>query len=282
MRLGIFAKTFVRPTLEATLDAVRLYGLDCVQFNLACADLPTLPEKIDSGLRKRIRGALRERQISMAAISGTFNMAHPEESVRRDGLKKLLTLAEACRSFGTRIITLCTGSRDPVDMWRRHPDNDSTDAWMDLLITMTEANVIGKIANVTLALEPEVGNIVDSAKKARRLLDQIRSPCLKVVIDPANLFHEGELKRQHEILDEAFELLGNDIVLAHAKDLTRDGEAGHAAAGTGLLDYDYYLSLLASNGYDGPLILHGLRETEVRESAAFVRGKLDRLSAKEI
>ena len=47
-----------------------------------------------------------------------------------------------------------------------------------------------------------------------------------------------------EILDEAFTLLGEHIAFAHAKDLDRDGEAGHLAAGKGLLDYDQYLSLL--------------------------------------
>ena len=39
------------------------------------------------------------------------------------------------------------------------------------------------------------------------------------------------------MLDEAFALLGRDIVLAHAKDLDHDGEAGHLPAGKGLLDY---------------------------------------------
>ena len=32
---------------------------------------------------------------------------------------------------------------------------------------------------------------------------------------------------------EAFELLGRDIVLAHAKDLNRDGDAGDVPAGCG-------------------------------------------------
>ena len=48
----------------------------------------------------------------------------------------------------------------------------------------------------------------------------------------------------HDILGEAFDLLGPDIVLAHAKDLNRDGDAGDMAAGTGVLDYDFYLSQL--------------------------------------
>ena len=76
-------------------------------------------------------------------------------------------------------------------------------------------------------------------------------------MDGANIFHTGELPRMREILDEAFALLGEDIAFAHAKDLDRDGEAGHLAAGKGLLDYDQYLSLLNDINPDIPIVLHG-------------------------
>jgi len=64
----------------------------------------------------------------MAAISGTFNMCHPEQAERAKNLVRLRVLAGACRPLGVSVITLCTGSRDPQDMWRRHPDNDTPEA----------------------------------------------------------------------------------------------------------------------------------------------------------
>jgi len=93
-------------------------------------------------------------------------------------------------------------------------------------------------------------------------------------MDGANLFHAGELADMHGILDRAFDLLGGDIALAHAKDLSRDGDAGHEAAGTGLLDYGHYLRLLGEAGFDGALVLHSLEESQVHESLAFVRGQM--------
>ena len=74
----------------------------------------------------------------------------------------------------------------------------------------------------------------------------------------------------HDMLDEAFELLGPDIALAHAKDLIRDGAAGDRAAGSGVLDYGYYLALLGRSGYRGPLIMHSLHEDEVARTVAFL------------
>ena len=212
--------------------------------------------------------------MEMAAVSGTFNMIDPDRARRLDGLRRLGVLASACRGMGTSIITLCTGTRDPEDMWRRHPENDSDGAWSDLVESMGRALELAEAHDVVLAFEPELANVVDSAGRARRLLDELRSPRLKVVIDPANLFPAGQLPRMREVLDEAFALLGRDVVLAHAKDLSRDGEAGHEAAGRGVLDYDHYLHLLRAGGYDGPLILHGLAETQVASSVAFLREKL--------
>jgi sugar phosphate isomerase/epimerase len=282
MRIGIFAKTFVRPTLAETLDAVAEHGIRTVQFNMACAGLPSMPDQIDPALATTIRHELAARGIGMAAVSGTFNIIHPDLEQRRAGMRRLRVLAAACHDLGTTVITLSTGTRDPENMWRRHPDNDTPDAWRDTIAALREAVQIAEEYAVTLAFEPEVTNVVDSAAKGRRLLDEIGSPQLKVVMDGANLFHAGDLPRMREVLEKAFALLGNDIVLAHAKDLSRDGDAGHEAAGTGQLDYDLYLALLRRAGYRGPLILHALAEEQVDSCVAFLRQKGAALDAEEV
>lgn len=271
MKIGIMDGTVVRPTLEGTLDAVLEYGICHMQFNLGQVDLADFQERMDTSLCDRIRNAFDTRNMTMAAISGHFNMIHPDVQKRHAGLQGLRVLASTCERLGTSVITLCTGTRDPTSIWRRHPDNDSQEAWTDLVASMRQAVQIAQEYGVTLAFEPEVANVVDSAQKARRLLDEMGSPYLKVTMDGANVFHAGELPRMREILDEAFALVGQDIALAHAKDLDHDGEAGHLAAGTGLLDYKHYLSLLNKLEFDVPVILHGLTESELPESLAFVR-----------
>jgi len=274
MQIGIMARTFIRPTLEATLDAVADHGIQCIQFNFTCTGLPEMPERIDPELCDSIRREMGAREMTMAATSGTFNMIHPDPQEREDGLRRLREMASVCDRLGTSVVTLCTGTRDRQSMWRRHPDNDLPEAWADLLVSMREAVKIAEENDVILAFEPEVSNVVDSAVKGRRLLDEIGSPNLKVVMDPANIFHKGELPRMKEMIDEAFDLLGDDIAIGHAKDLDRDGAAGHKAAGTGLLDYRQYLSLLVNVGYDVPLILHGLSEAEVDGCVAFLGEKM--------
>jgi sugar phosphate isomerase/epimerase len=281
VRLGIFAKTFSRPSLEGVLDAVVAHGLHETQFNMSVAGLPSMPQEIDKSLADRVREAAARRNVAATAVSGTFNMAHPDEEVRGDGLRRLGVISGSCGRLGTSTITLCTGTRDRDNMWRRHLDNGTQAAWRDLLTTMQVALETAEEHGVTLAFEPEINNVVDSALKGRRLLDEMRSPHLKVVMDAANLFEPEDsarrLSRSEEVLYEAFELLGDDIVIAHAKDVRASGEV--VAAGRGDLDYDLYLKHLAEAGYRGPLILHGLGEDEVEESVAFLRERLDAASA---
>ena len=273
MQPGIFAKAFARPTVEEVFAGVAAHGFGCVQFNFACAGLPSLPDRIEPKLADGVRKAAVERGIAIAAVSGTFNMIHPDPKERHDGLRKLGVIAGACQRLDTRVVTLCTGTRDPEDMWRRHPNNDSVEAWRDLLVTLTEALAIADPHGVTLGIEPETGNVISSARKARRLLDELKAPRLKIIMDAANLFRPGDLPRMKEILEQAFDLLGPDLVLAHAKELDVTGRAGGLAIGSGLLDWDLYLTLLNRVNFAGPLILHGFNESQVAASVAFLRQK---------
>lgn len=273
--LGIFAKTFLRPTLEENTDAVVDAGFQVVHYNMACAGLPPMPEQIDPNTILAVRRALGARAVTVVGLSGTFNMIHPDAEQRATGLRRLAELARNATALGTSVVSLCTGTRDAVDMWRGHPDNTTPEAWADLRQSMERALAIAEDADVTLAIEPETANVVDSAHSARRLLDELGSQRLKIIIDPANLFLPANRHRMTEVLEEFFDLLGEDIVQAHAKDVIfENGEVAHVAAGTGVLDYSTYLSLLVALPRPVPLIIHGLAEIQVPASRRFVAAQL--------
>jgi sugar phosphate isomerase/epimerase len=211
----------------------------------------------------------------MAAVSGTFNMIHPDPAKRQDGLRRLAVMAQVCRLLNTTTITLCMGSRDAENMWRSHPLNRSPEAWRDLIESLSAALEMTEATGVTFGIEPETANVIDSAANARRLLDEMKSPRLKIILDAANLFLPGDGRRMKSIIDEAFDLLGGEIVAAHAKDFRDTGATvDHVAAGKGILDYGHYVAKLHSAGFSGPLILHGLEENEVSDSRRFVQAAL--------
>jgi sugar phosphate isomerase/epimerase len=274
MILGIFAKSLPRPTFEQSLDAVAALGLHAIQFNFSCVDLPTLPARVEPGVITRVRRACEEREIQIAGVSATFNLIDPDENRRRENLARLPVIAAATRGLGCELITLCTGTRDAADMWRAHPDNSTPAAWGDLLASFAQAIPIAEQHDVLLGVEPEAGNAVSSARKARQLLDELQSRRVRIVLDAANLFHPGAVANVRDTIAEAFQLLGTEIVMAHAKELAADGTVSPLPPGRGVIEWDYYLDTLARVADDIPLLMHGFPETDVPAATRFLRAKL--------
>jgi sugar phosphate isomerase/epimerase len=269
MRLGIFAKTFPGTDPHTVLAQVKAAGFDVAQYNMACSGLEAMPAQISAGIAQAVQDAALKTNVDVAAVSGTYNMIHPEIAKRQDGHARLAVLAEHCAAMGTSLITLCTGTRDAVDQWRHHPDNNSTSAWSDLLASMEIALAIAEKHNVTLGIEPELANVVNSAVKARTLLDTFKTPHLKIIFDAANLFEVEALEDQRRIIAKAIDLLGSDIIMAHAKDRNFDGS--FATAGKGVLDFPHYIACLRTLDFKGPLVTHGLAAAEANAVAKYLK-----------
>jgi len=281
MQLGIFARTFSRPGFVETFDAVKEHGLNCLQFNFACAGLSSMPESIEPALAHRIRAAIEAKSLSMAAVSGTCNLIHPDPIQRAKNLNCLRTIIRAAREIGTQIVTLCTGTRDAQDMWKAHPENSSPEAWHDLLRSIEPLLTIAEEYGIMLGIEPEPANVINSAQSADKFLREVKSTSLRIVFDAANLVASHGIEQQSRVLSEACDLLGSEIVIAHAKDLVVAGSPGvnpsytTVAAGKGQLAYDFYISILQKAGFVGPMILHSLNEDEVPEAIGLMREKLN-------
>ena len=267
--LGIFAKTFERASVDAVFAAVASHGLSTVQFNMACIGLPSLPGPVPDAVPAAVRAAAERHGIRIAALSGTYNMIHPDRAVRRDGQTRLAALIALAPRLGTPIVTLCTGTRDAEDQWRGHPDNGTAAAWRDLVEALAALLPAAEAAGIVLAVEPEPANVVDGARRARCLLDELASPALGIILDPANLLDDCTPSASRARIDEALALLGPAIVLGHAKD--RDAGGAVVPPGQGVVDFAHLLAGLDQVGFAGALVMHGLAEGEVGAATAHLR-----------
>jgi len=269
MQIGIFAKTFSATGAQPVFDAVKQSGYEVAQFNMACLGMPSMPETIAPAIADEIAKASAASGVAIAAISGTYNMIHPDPAVRANGLARLATIIRAAPLMGTQLVTLCTGTRDAKDQWKHHAENSGGEAWRDLLEELGKALVLAEENNVDLGIEPELANVVSSAKQAKRLIDELKSPRLRIVLDPANLFEVASPRESQVIIAQAVDLVSDCIVMAHAKDRRANGE--FTAAGSGVIDFPHFIDCLRHAGFDGPLVTHGLNEPEAPGVAAFLR-----------
>ena len=255
MYSAIFSRTYPMKDISAVLDVVAADGFAGIQANLSSAGLASLPDTLPAGTGLQVRSAADTRGIRIAALSGTYNMAHPDATVRQASRVGFRNVIKAARQMGAPVVTLCTGSRDPHDMWKFHPDNYGEAAWNDLRAELGFALALAQDAGIQLAIEPEPANIIREAKAAERLLQEMASRHLGIILDAANLLTPETLPKQHGIMNEAADLLGDALLLAHAKDIDASGHV--VAPGEGSVDLVAFARTLHTVGYDGALIAHG-------------------------
>lgn len=270
MRVGIFESIVSVSTLDQKFEAVAGMGFSAVQLDLASVGLETVPDEIPEPAVTEIVEASNRHGIAIAALSGTFNMIDPDLSARSSNLSRLLGLIEFAPSIGTNVVTICTGTRNASSMWRRHPDNDSEEAWADLLESLAPALRAAEVNGVVLGVEPEPANVMSNAPRARRLIDEVGSAYLGIVADPANLLAGDRGLDPEVVLTNAFDLLGDRIVLAHAKDLGGGGE--FCPAGTGIVPWSHFRRLLKAANYHGSVICHSLTVADVPVAIEALRG----------
>jgi sugar phosphate isomerase/epimerase len=273
MRIGIFAKTFPGSSPFEVLKAAAGAGYQSVQYNMACSGLGSLPDRISDDAADAVRDAARAAGVGIAAISATYNMIHPSLAIRQAGRRSFEAIASQADRIGSRLLTICTGSRDPDDQWRHHPDNGTDMAWSELLEEFGHLIAIANRFDIRIGVEPELANVVNSAQKARALLDAMGSARIRIVFDPANLFEQEGADERRRIIETAADLLADRIEIVHAKD--RDAEGRFVTAGQGLIDYVHYFATLRRVGFDGDVITHGLDADEAAGVAEFLQSAWD-------
>jgi sugar phosphate isomerase/epimerase len=272
MRVGIFAKTFAGSDPGTVLKAAADAGYQSVQYNMACSGLSALPDLVTDQAAEAVALAAQANGVAIAAVSATYNMIHPDLNIREAGRTSFAAIAAKARMMGAGLLTVCSGSCDPDDQWRHHPDNGGSEAWSQMLREFGYLITVAEQHDLRIGVEPELGSVVRSSVKAVELIRTMQSERIRIVFDAANLFETATAHERKRIIEDAVEQLGPHIEIAHAKDRTGDGN--FAAAGKGVIDFEHYLAALQNAGFAGDLITHGLSAEQAPDVAAFLESCL--------
>lgn len=277
MNLGIFSRTYSLAGTDPVFARIAQDGFQSTQFNFSSAGLPSLPQQWPEVSVQEVISAARRHDVTICALSGTYNMAHPDAGRRQADRVGFANVVRAARALQAPLVTLCTGTRDANNLWSAHPDNASASAWSTMRGEVDFALELAERHGVSLGVEPEPANVVTDAVDARRLLDEVGSPRLKIVMDAANLLPPEKQARQREVFSEAAALLGGDLALVHTKDVGANGDA--VAAGKGIVDFRLFLTSVLSTGYRGPLVSHNFPAGDAAQVSGFLRRVLGELGS---
>jgi len=271
MQLGIFSNVYQDATHAEVAARISEAGFSAVQLTLGRGAGPAEGLLLDQARAERIRRAYEDQGLRIAAISGYQNLVHPDHAVRRRKIEALKQMLRFARALGSPIVATETGTFNPLSDWDTDAYNHTEGAWRQFRDVIQELVEEAQRHDAVLALEAYVMNVVSSAERMARILDEVPSRHLAVVMDPTNYFYPQTLPDMAAVLEEIFALVGHRIVLAHAKDVRPGmGKCDLPAPGQGQLDYRHYLALLRQRGYDGALIIEHLGEAEVPAAKAYV------------
>ncbi len=277
MRTGVCTTDFEHEgqplrNADSLFAVIRGYGFEAVQFAFSSIAetgfVPTgeieIPAAIPYAAVLQADRAARKYDLPIEVINGTFNMAHPDSAVREEGLRRFAILVDAAAALGAKSISLCSGSRNAAHLWTWSPDNDTQEAWDAMFDTISRAVALAEKGGITLAIESEAANIIDTPENARRVMDEVGSPNLKMILDCANLFHRGKAHPENvqDVIGHAFDLFGKDIVIAHGKDIREGDGIEFCGTGRGIVDFAFTARKLREAGYTGDMFLHGIYDED--------------------
>jgi sugar phosphate isomerase/epimerase len=149
--------------------------------------------------------------------------------------------------MGVRTFVTEAGHYEPEGPTRSVAYHFHEEVWKSMLTTVRQLAKLAERHDVTVLLEPFFGGFLASAKRTRMFLQEIDSPRIRALLDPANLLEVNDL-------EEMFDQLSPWIDCLHAKDRKLHVDQG-VGAGQGDLDYRKFVSLAARHTPQAPLIL---------------------------
>jgi sugar phosphate isomerase/epimerase len=218
---------------------------------------------------RRVQSAFAGAGLEICQVNGAYEaLVNPNEALRALGVRELSALVRLGGFLKTPSVYVRPGGMNPRGHWWPHPDNHTSATFDRLVDSLKQVCRIAEGDGVTLAIEGHVLSPLDSARRVRDLLDAVASPALKFNVDPVNFI--GSVADAHDtrrVLNELFDFLGTDTVVAHAKDVglgeTLVLHIDEVPLGTGNLDYALFLRRFEQACPTGYILIEHLSDEEI-------------------
>jgi len=228
-----------------------------------------------------IRAALKENDFVMFEVGGYRNILHTDESARQQNLKHLARCLEAAERLGCPMVGTITGSRNPEgnkwgDNYAVHPDNWTLETWKLAVSGIKQVLQDTAGLKAALGMEAQVTTNLDGPIAHKHLMEDVGDARCKVNLDPTNMVHLSNHFRTTQLINECFDLLGEEIYGCHAKDsyMLPHQQTVHfqeVCPGRGSLDYETYLLRLSHMKWPRSMLIEHVPQQQVIEGWAYIQ-----------
>lgn len=274
LRLGVRGHDMEEAPFEEWVANIKKKGFCCTQLALkkAIRDFNVNNEAMTPGMAMYMRQVFAENKVDVSVLGCYLNLADPN----KERLKKTMDTYKANIRFaallGCGMVGTETGAVN--EEYKYEPANHTDEALEIFIENCREIVKYAESMGVIFAIEPVYNHIVYDCKRARKVLDAINSPNLQIIFDPVNIISVDNYKNQDDILEEAFDLLKDDIIAIHSKDFViEDNKVISKISGEGILNYDLLMKLVKKNKPLIHVLLEGTKPENVEFAKEFVTRK---------
>ena len=209
----------------------------------------------------------REGVYVCALISLHYGLlTSPDKQIREEGIEATRNCIHDAQAIGADCVAVHWRTGGAEDWW-------SKQCW-DLLVEGSK--ILAEDAEkheVDLAFHSYKLCPWDTPERHRRLADEVGSPRIKVMLDPFNMLDHRTVNNTTDFINHTFDLLGDLIVGAHAKDAILDPthwvvKIDEVPPGKGTMDYETYLRRISELDPKTVLTIEHLRDVGVAGTAA--------------
>ena len=239
MQFGIRLHDAIKAPLEERLKAVREQGFACAHLALSkvISENSVADSALTPGYAMYLKRLFGKYELDVAVLGCYLNLANPDPEKLKTIQNKYMANIRFAAHLGAGVVGTETGAPNLEYKFEEACWNEES-----LQIFINNLRPVVKYAEqmgVLMAIEPVVRHIVCNPVRARRVLDEINSPNLRIILDPVNLLEIYNYEKQDEILDEAVELLGKDVAVLHVKDFViKDGKLVSVPVGQGMCHWE--------------------------------------------
>ncbi|MBQ7776989.1 MAG: sugar phosphate isomerase/epimerase [Lachnospiraceae bacterium] len=238
MQLGIRLHDTKKLCFEERIADVHDLGFKCGHLALAKVidEFPVTDEALTPGLAMYIKNVFAKNNVDIAVLGCYLNLTNPNEEQLKKTVHRYMAHIRFASWLGCGVVGTETGC--PNETYTHVPECHNEESLQLFINNLRPIVKYAETMGVVFAIEPVWKHIVCNPKRARRVLDEINSPNLQIILDPVNLLDICNYQDQVAIVDEAIELLGPDVAMVHLKDFViEDGKMKSVGAGLGQMDY---------------------------------------------
>ncbi len=215
--------------------------------------------------------AAAENDIQIAEVGIWTSPHHPDPVQAKQAYERCLEQLRLAEYVQARCCVNVSGAAGELwfGCYKANYDPDLYKRNVDLVRKLLDA-VDPRYTCFTL--EPMQWMAPSSVEEYQRLLRDVNHPAFKVHMDICNLISTPYLyTHQEALMDEAFEILGSQIMSCHIKDLLQKPgisvSIDEVPIGTGAVNLGHYLDLIDTLDPDTPVLIEHLRTMEDYDAA---------------